>query len=157
MNHISDEDIQKYLDKDPKLDNAGIERHLKICEDCRRNYRLYKQLYMGLTDETGFMLSANFSESVVSRIQRSNEKSYNFFESLLLTIAGLFSTGLIFYFTDLGGVIWGALRKNVQELQPTLHGIGNILGGNLTILLFAIAIIILFGVADKFIFQTKHR
>lgn len=157
MNHLTDDDIQKYLDKESGQDRAEIEKHLKSCEGCRQNHLLYKKLYTGLADETGFMLSANFSESVVSRVKKSKEKSSDFFESVLLAIAGLFSLGLIFYFTNLSEALLNIFRKNAQELEPFLKGIGSILGGNLTILIFAIAIIILFGIADKVIFQVKHR
>jgi archaellum biogenesis protein FlaJ (TadC family) len=157
MNHLSDEDLQKYLDKDPELNKAQFDRHLKACDHCRKNYIIYKQLYAGLANEAGFMLSANFSESVVSRIRKKQEKTYSFFETVLLTIAGLFSMGLLFYFTNLGDLLLGTFNKNVQELEPFLKGIGDVFGGNLTIFIFAIVIIILFGVADKLIFQMKHR
>ena len=105
MNHLSDEQIQKYLDKDHSLNKADIEKHLKTCDSCQQNVIVYKQLYTNLADETGFMLSANFSESVVNRIRKKEEKSKNFFEGLLLAIAGLFSVGLVFYFTNLGNML----------------------------------------------------
>jgi len=157
MNHLTDEDLQKYLDKDPELNKTEVDRHLKNCDQCRQNYMVYKQLYAGLADETGFMLSADFSESVVSRIRKKREKTYSFFESVLLAIAGLFSVGILFYFTNLGDVLLSVFKKNIQDIEPFLRGIGDVLGGNLTIFIFAIIIIILFGVADKLIFQIKHR
>ena len=157
MNHLSDEDLQNYLDKDSKLSRAEVERHLKTCDRCRQNYLIYRQLYAGLANETGFMLSANFSESVISRIRKKREKTYSFFESVLLAIAGLFSVGLVFYFTNLGDVLLDTFNKNLQILEPLVKGVESIFGGNLGIPIFAILIIILFGVADKLIFQMKHR
>lgn len=157
MNHLTDEDIQKYLDRDSALNKAEVDRHLKDCDHCRQNYLLYKKIYAGLADETGFLLSADFSESVVSRIRKKREKTYSFFEGILLTIAGLFSVGLLLYFTNLRHVLMSIFKKNVQEVEPFFKGIGDIFGGNLTIFIFAIIIIILFGVADKLIFQIKHR
>ena len=157
MNHLSDEDIQKYLDNDPELNKAEVDNHLKICDRCRQDYMIYKQLYSELTDETGFMLSANFSESVVSRIKKNKEKSYNFFEGLLLAVAGLFSVGLIFYFTNLGAVFLDIFAKSTVQLKPFFEGTGNILGGNLTIILFAIIVLILFGFADRLFLSIKHR
>lgn len=157
MNHLSDEDLQKYLDKDPELNRAQIDRHLKNCDRCRQHYMVYKHLYAGLSDEAGFMLSANFSESVVSRIRKKREKTYSFFESVLLAIAGLFSVGLLIYFTNLGDIMQSVFKKNAQEIEPFLKVIGDAFGGNLTIFLFAIIIVILFGVADKLLLQTKHR
>jgi hypothetical protein len=157
MNHLSDEQIQKYLDKNNSLNRTDIEKHLKTCDSCQKNLMIYKQLYSGLTDETGFMLSANFSESVVSRIKKKEEKSKNFFEGLLLVIAGLFSVGLLFYFTNLGKVLLSVFQKNSAELKPFIVGIGNIFGSNLILILFAIIILLLFGLADKLILQTKHH
>ena len=48
-------------------------------------------------------------------------------------------------------------KKNMQGIEPFIKGIGDIFGGNLGIFIFAVVIIILFGVADKLIFQIKHR
>lgn len=157
MNHLSDAELQKYLDKDPDLNKAEADRHLRACDHCRQNYMLYRQLYAGLANEAGFMLSANFSESVVSRIRKKREKAYSFFEGALLAIAGLFSVGLVLYFTNLGNLMLDIFNKNMQGAEPFLQDIGNIFGGNLTIFISAIIIIILFGVADKLIFQIKHR
>lgn len=157
MTHLSDEQIQKYLDKDYSLNRADIEKHLKTCDSCQKNLMAYKKLYTNLADETGFMLSANFSESVVSRIKKKEEKTKTFFEGLLLAIAGLFSVGLLFYFTNLGNVLISIFQKNSAEVKPFIEGIGNIFGSNLILILFAIIILILFGLADKFILQTKHH
>ena len=157
MKHLSDEDIQKYLDKDRGLNRPDIEKHLRTCNSCQQHFIAYKQLYTSLADDTGFMLSANFSESVISRIKKSKEKSYDFLESLLLTIAGLFSVGLLFYFTNLDKVLLNIFQKNTTEIKPFIEGIGNIFGSNLILILFAVIILILFGLADKFILQIKHR
>ena len=157
MNHLSDEDIQKYLDKDGSLNRTEIEKHLKSCVSCQQNLTAYKQLYTGLANEMGFMLSANFAELVISRIKKSREKSYDFLESLLLAIAGLFSGGLLFYFTNLDKVLLNIFQKNTTEIKPFIEGIGNIFGSNLILILFAVIILILFGLADKFILQIKHR
>lgn len=157
MNHLLDKDIQKYLDKESGLNRSDIEKHLKTCTSCQQRYAVYRQLYTGLANETGFMLSADFSDSVISRIKKSKEKSNDFFEGLLLAIAGLFSVGLLFYFTNLGKVFLNIFQKNTAEVRPLIEGVGNIFGSNLIIILFAIIILILFGLADKFILQIKHR
>jgi hypothetical protein len=157
MNHLSDKEIQKYLDKDNNLNRTEIEKHLKACNSCQKNLTVYKQLYAGLADEAGFMLSADFAESVVSRIRKSQEKSYNFLENILLGIAGLFSVGLLFYFTNLGNMLLNIFQKNSAEVQPFIEGVGNIFGSNLIIIVFAVVLLILFGLADKLILQTKHH
>ncbi len=157
MKHLSDEEIQKYLDEDPSLNKTKFEKHLKSCHICQPNVQVYRQLYTGLSDETGFLLSANFSDSVVSQLKQSKEKSYNFFETALLIIAGLFSLGLISYFTKLDVVILSILEKNMQQMTPLFENIGTILGGNLTILTFAILILVLFGFADRVLLHAKHR
>ena len=75
----------------------------------------------------------------------------------MLTIAGLFSVGLLLYFTNLDKVLGDIFQKNTAELKPLIQGVGNTFGNNLIFILFAIIILILFGLADKFILQIKHR
>jgi hypothetical protein len=157
MKHLADEVIQKYLDGDADINKSEIDQHFSSCQACRQNVQQYRQLYVGLADETGFMLSANFSDSIVSQLQKSKEKSYNFFETALLIVAGLFSSGLFFYFTNLDAVVLSILEKNVQQMTPLFENVGAILGGNLTILAFAFLILILFGFADKLLLHAKHH
>lgn len=157
MKHLSDQDIQKYLDNDPELNRTEIEMHLNQCGSCRRNYQLYQQLYQGLGDETGFMLSADFAESVVSKVRKRKERAYSFFEGMLLAISGVVAVGLMVHFTNIGDLFIEIFSNSARQFEPIVGGIRDLLGGNLIIFLFAIIIIILFGLADKLIFQMKHR
>lgn len=52
MKHLSDEEIQFYLDGNPAMDLAPVAVHLRDCPDCRRAYDDYRSLYVALADDS---------------------------------------------------------------------------------------------------------
>lgn len=66
--HLTDDELQSYLDGDPLSDREWVENHLRVCDRCREELARYEQLYTELAKDEGHELSPDFSESVVSRV-----------------------------------------------------------------------------------------
>jgi hypothetical protein len=157
MKHLTDDNLQKYLDKDPAVDNFEVKTHLQNCKQCQQNMILYKKLYSGLADDTGFMLSANFSQSVISKLDNKGRFKSSFLEGLLVGIALVISLGLTIYFTNFDKVFLSAYEPYAQKISDTFSGVFNLPEGEVTLFVFAIIILFLIGFADKLIFQVRHR
>ena len=157
MKHLTDDEIQKYLDKDSSVDNYEIKSHLQNCKQCRQSMILYKKLYSGLADDTGFLLSANFSHTVISQLESKSRNNTKIFEGLLVSIAVVISLGLTIYFTNLDKVFLKVYQSNAQKINDAFESILGLVGGQVTLLSFAIIILFLIGFADKFIFHVRHR
>lgn len=157
MRHISDQDLQHYVDGDKSVNRLEIEDHLRICNFCQVNLSAYKQLFSGLKNEAGFMLSANFADAVVSRVEGKSDAKFDLFEIGFVIISALIGLGLLVYFTDLGANISNILAAANTGLSSTVKEIPFLSSGKIQLFAFAALIITLFGFLDKIILQMRHR
>jgi predicted anti-sigma-YlaC factor YlaD len=157
MRHLSDQQIQNYLDREPSQKRAEIERHLSACPACRNQLAAYKRLYRELGDETGFMLSANFADAVIARVERGSEKKFHLLETVLLILAVIVSLGAALYFTDLGNMFLNLFRSGSAGVGHVFENLPILKGSNVHILVFAALILTAIGLLDKMIFQIRHR
>jgi anti-sigma factor RsiW len=66
--HLTDDELQSYLDGHPLSDREWVEKHLRVCDRCREELARYEQLYMELAEDKGHELSPDFADSVISRL-----------------------------------------------------------------------------------------
>lgn len=157
MRHLSDQQIQDYLDRDPALDRPEVERHLSACATCRGSMAAYRQLYKGLGDETGFMLSANFADAVVARLEDGSEKKINVLEIGLLILGVICSLGAALYFSDIGKVFVDLFQQGSAGISRLAESVPILKSGHIYVLLFAAFILTAIGFLDKMLFQFRHR
>jgi predicted anti-sigma-YlaC factor YlaD len=66
LSHLSDEEIQIYLDGSP-LDASAVD-HLQKCQRCRRALTAYQLVYAGLADQSVFSMPRGLAPAVLSRL-----------------------------------------------------------------------------------------
>ena len=152
MGHLTDQDIQAYLDGG--LPNRGeVARHLKDCPQCRAELAIYKQLFHSLSADRGFMLSANFADAIVEKIEQEKKPWADWLENGLIIFAlfaGLIAIG---YFLDAASF----LSDSSQSLKEILHAF-RWFGSSQGVLFIVAAIIVgFFGLLDRFLTHTRHR
>lgn len=157
MEHHQDWQIQAYLDHDPSVNRAEMEAHWVLCRRCRDLLAEYRQLYKGLQDEAGFLLSADFADTVLRKVEGTSRSSFDWMESLLLIGALLLSGVAVWYFSDLGGylqrlagegsVLYGWVKSLVSPLPA---GTWHLLGA-------AGLVMGLMALLDRLIFQLRQR
>jgi hypothetical protein len=157
MRHLNDQQIQNYLDRAPSLNRVEIERHLNDCPVCRNQLAVYKRLYQGLGDETGFLLSANFTDAVVDRLERGSEKKFHLLETGLLILGVITTVVTALYFSDIGSLFLNLFRSGSSGIAAVFENLPILQGSNLHILAFAAVILTVIGLLDKMIFQIRHR
>ncbi len=157
MKHLRDQDLQAYLDNDPTLQRSDIEKHLRSCQQCRTQLATYKQVYSGLQDEEGFMLSANFAESVISHIEHKDERKSNLGEIGLLLVAIITGIGTAIYYSSIGSVFLEIFEKNTSALGSALGSISILSNVSTYVIVFAIVILTAFGFLDKLLLNVRHR
>ena len=124
--HLTDDEIQSYLDNDSLIDLRGIEQHLKTCEKCRIELAGYQQLYSGLNEDAGFNLSHDFVQTVISKtIKPELDESRGFYKDLVLGLIGVLSgLGILLYFTGfkpLPGFIAGIQQKQISLIKSIFN------------------------------------
>ena len=106
MKHLTDDQIQAYLDGD-KIENINkIEEHLQACEKCRLNLNAYEQIYTTIKIENVFpALSPNFALNTLKEVEKIKEKKWNMFENFLIAFTFIVSISLSVYFFNLTGFL----------------------------------------------------
>jgi len=68
MKHLTDEEIQDYLDNNSS-DSEYISKHIDICTNCKKSINRYKMIYSELSNEKGFELPLDFTQKLISKIK----------------------------------------------------------------------------------------
>jgi hypothetical protein len=154
-NHLSEEQIQLYLDKQDRQNIESLEAHLKTCPSCMKSIEEYKHLYEALNMDPFPSLSNDFSEQVVSKISGSENSRSQFFESGFTIAFFLFGIAASLYFvnplpfiTNIANNIFGYLGGVTLKFLPELNG-------NFPIFLVAILIFLLVEVIDKKLLRSR--
>ena len=74
--HLTDAEIQDYLDGNAVREDSTAAEHLDSCGLCKKNLELYKCLYSGLSDDAGYELSVDFADKVVSLVGLGQSRGF---------------------------------------------------------------------------------
>jgi hypothetical protein len=153
MKHLSDEQIQDYLDGNPREDLNEIESHLQTCGQCREELERYRVLSQSLAEDPGFELSAGFAADVIAGMEESAAESFFFkVARIVLWMFGIaVSFGIAIHFTNMQTVV-EQFRKMQAEGQGIFDSIWAALqnlfsGSQNSLTLFALAGLVIVGIA----------
>ena len=154
-NHLTEEQIQGYLDDQDRFDSIAIKEHLKVCASCQKSLEEYRKLYTALNTDLFSALPNNFSEQVVSVVSGSRESRWQLFESGFIIAFFLFGVAASIYFinplpflTNTATNIFNSLSGFATKILPELNG-------NLPIFIVAILIFLLVEIIDKKILKPR--
>jgi len=153
--HLTEEQIQLYLDNKEDTKLSSIRDHLDSCPSCMRNVERYKQLYHALAVDPFPALSEDFSREILSKISGSQKSRYNIFESGFTIAFFLFGIAASLYFVN-------PLPFLSKITNSTLTYLGGItskflpeLNGNTPIFVVAILIFLVVELIDKKILRSR--
>ena len=161
--HISDEQIQGYLDGNP-TGREKVAKHLVSCPVCREAVKEYRLLWATLADDHGFELPQEFAAAVAARVvQPAKASRHSWLVDLSLVIvpvaACLVTASLFIDFSHL----WAGVKQflaanfgsNVAALSATKAFLAQF-GIKSSLLASAAATMLLIAVADR-LFATLRR
>lgn len=77
MTHLTEEELQNYLDRNISYSQAAIfEQHLESCKKCQSELADYQRLYQGLKNDKDFALAPDFSNSVMDAVRSEAKKAW---------------------------------------------------------------------------------
>ena len=82
--HLTDDQIQDYLEGNPSSNQAEILAHLVTCRQCRMAVADSQAIFDGLRNEAGFELSPGFAASVTRQVAPATKASSPVPEYLLI-------------------------------------------------------------------------
>jgi hypothetical protein len=155
IKHISDEDIQSYMDGIDMENRAFIEEHLNSCTLCHNTLKAYQEVYQGISNAEIKELSPEFSDRIMADLERKMENKSQLKETL--SLIGLFLVGstVSFYFVNpfsslpnLFKALFSTTIQYIEELLPTFNGYSSII-------IMVVLILIIVEVLDKKVVKTK--
>jgi len=163
--HLTDDEIQDFLDGNIPRGETDLRHHLERCEICTAALEQYKTVYVGLHKEPEFRLPKNFARSIVSKISPEHPiPSFFMSADIIPIVIGLvFALGAIFYFVDLKPVVEIIARISLPEsafkatfLTPVKNLLAT-LNGNVGLLLFAGVALLFVAIVDHIIGKLRHQ
>lgn len=129
VKHLSDEQIQDFLDGNIALADKSLKSHLESCRACKKTLAYYQNLYLGLKQEPDFQLPSNFAHSVVLRLPQMEKAQARFkFSDILVAITGIAALiGVLIYFVDIK--IFADLIAKISSLTSFAKNLTALNGG----------------------------
>jgi hypothetical protein len=157
MNHLTDEQLQSFLENINEVDSNEIQEHLDDCEVCKLNLSAYQNIYGILESESIPDLSPDFVQMTVGKLKNSNEKKWMLLENITISIMFVISLLISIYFLDYLNVL-----TFFKEIDFSLFtGIGkrviNVLSPNVIYIIAALLITISVELIDRFKIQKLVR
>jgi hypothetical protein len=153
--HLSDDQIQAYLDSQEIIDKELIEEHLKYCSSCQKNITFYRELYKSLDYDLMPSLPKNFAKQVISGISGTEDSRWYKFESGFIISFFLISIAAVFYFINPLPQLLELGSSIISNTGGFISKWLSVLNGNIPLIVVAFVIFLLIEVVDKKILRPK--
>lgn len=152
MKHLTDNEIQSYLQELPTEEETQIELHLSECPGCRKRLLLYKKLGEVVVSASEASVPEDFGTAVVGRLRAIRRlKRISDFVVAAIAIGGFVLVGLFIFLTPQFKYM---VAENITELWYSATGsVGNTAesSGTTGILVFAAGLFVFFSIIDRLI------
>lgn len=158
--HLTDEQIQEWLDGTLTAQST-ITEHLTHCSRCQAEVAAYRSLYQELNQTVAFSLSPDFAANVTRRVQAGKFRfSSQWWSGLLITGGFLLGTAINVHYLGKAAILAGLDRIKTQFVNfvlsfETLKNAAVSLNVNHSLIFFAVIVLLLTFLLDRFILQ--HR
>jgi hypothetical protein len=143
LNHLSEEQIQEYLDRREPEGLKEMDAHLQICPLCHRIVQQYRKVYSQISQEAFPGLSKDFSAKVITRIKTELEPENHFWENIFFVaflatcLVGIsFLTNPLPLLKSMFQPLFGLFIHATGKLPVQLNGIWVMITASAFILLF---------------------
>ena len=153
--HLTDDQIQSYLDNPEITNREKIEQHLSICSICRQAVAQYRALYTDLQKDFAPAFSRNFSKNVITALSGSEENRWQRYESGFIAAFFLVGIAVSFYFLNPLPHLTSAGVAIVDYVKEYLFKYVTNINGNLPFIAIAIVIFFLVQIFDKKLIKPK--
>jgi hypothetical protein len=165
LRHLTDEEIQDYLDGNIPEENKYVQEHLRTCERCRKALLEYQSLYLGLKKDHGFELPGSFPKTVISKLPKEPMiKPRLKYAEILLAILGV--VGAVFVgnyfigFKPLIQTISGIHLPQFEFISTFLRSLGDLLtelNMNSSLVIFSGLTLLIIGSLDHIILHRRQK
>ncbi len=163
--HLTDAEIQDYLDGNADREDSTTAEHLDSCSLCKKNLYLYRSLYSGLSDDAGYELSVDFADKVVSSVGLGDSRGlFRRYANVLVSIIGVVAAiAALYYFTDIpkiiaGGAWFGWFDSILKgRIFTGIAGFANSPGNTVSLIISGVLALVTIWAVDRFMIRSKRR
>lgn len=165
MEHLTDRQLQAYVDGEPVDDAEAIEKHVRSCRQCLKQVNAYRFVRSGLVQEPPeASFSDDFDDAVMSRILHSDTSGFQVRDYLVAAFAGVMVIALLWYpflyYNELRMVIMDSFTEGIgllKELSVELFCNGTVGSGCMAVPAAALIMILAFTILDKTYVKPRLR
>lgn len=162
LGHLTDEQIQEFLDRDAGERQESVAVHLESCPSCRAAVAEYRALYQQMTDDTGFDLPADFAALVMTQVVPAPQSRSRWLVIAPVAAALIAVVTTLYLFVDFSGfyasvqdslaAVIGLDNTVIKSLAAFLNGLN--LKANLVV--FSGLILLAFAVLERLFFNLRR-
>ena len=165
LRHLTDEEIQNYLDGNTSQQDIIVEDHLGTCGYCQNILKQYQSLYVGLKDDQSFKLSSSFAKSIISKLWAEPlvKPRFNYSDILLMVAGIIIALGTTLYYVDLKPLVEIMTNISLPQVEfnsTLLASVKSLLASlnrSLSLLAFVGLILLIIAAIDHIVFQPKYK
>ncbi len=163
MSHLTDREIQAFLDGAPMRQASEIEQHLQLCHQCQNSLEAYQEIYRNLKVAPQVTLPADFKSMVLAQISVEAKQLRQSLEWLLFAFAALFSLVSLIYIIGVDRLKnfvhtgFGDSPGWLTETKALLNDSSLLSPENISFTLMAAAVLVCATLLDKFLFSPIFR
>jgi len=163
IDHLSDEELQSYLDEKSIRNKAAVEHHLQSCIHCRRQLTAYRLIHAEFHAEPEKTFSDDFEDDVIKRIHEIESRRFQLKNYLLLFFSMTLCISLGAYgFLKIqyGSIVNQTFHDSWNSLKMLFHDLtqgSELFTGTIEIILFAGIIVLIFSLLDNILLYPKRR
>ena len=158
--HLTDDEIQEYLDTRSSELADRVEKHTASCDRCGSMLQHYASLYSGLGDDSDFNLSIDFTKNVIEAAGLTESDSFlNRFSSQILAATGLVCAAAAFVILSDVTLLLRFISNTGMLLENTLAKPfeGNLGSGTIGLILPGISAMLAMWLLDRHVFHAKKK
>ena len=165
LRHLTDNEIQDYLDGRFSQNGRYVSDHIESCDYCQAQLAQYQTLFGALRKEVPFRLPASFSNNLLAKLAQEPKASPRLgaWAALFAFLALVLGTEITLFFTGVKPLVatWTFVQRVANAINlEWLASINAFLAGlnlNLSLLGSAIFVVALISVIDYMLLRPRHK
>jgi anti-sigma factor RsiW len=160
--HLTDDEIQEYLDTRSSELTDRVEKHAASCDRCGSMLQHYVNLYSGLDDDSDFDLSVDFTKNVIEAAGLTEHESFlNRFSSQILAATGLAVAAVAFVILSDVSLLLRLISNTGMLLESALtkpfEGNLGAASGTIGLILPGIFAVLAMWLLDRHVLHAKKK
>ena len=152
MRHLTDNEIQSFLNGCRAEERARLERHISKCPDCRKHLLAYRRLGAAVSSSLSQDTPEGFETAVLKRLRAA--RRIKRIADLVTTVVACTGLALIALMVTLSPQLSQAFSEYLTEAERLFGpGISEtvITPDTASVLVFAIVLLVLFALVDRLV------